>query len=178
MNPRNDFIRYVEDLARRHVQIAHEPGTDPHFFLELSYEQLMGNTQPNNTGWNLVLMGYETATDDNKHGRRVERIVFLFDVLKHVPRGDVEALQATYDEARAIGEQLLARMEHDQKNPCDADVSEGIVITYSLRMGSKRTMEVGPRWDHYYGYRFQLDLLQEMPFRPEPDPAHWRSLTP
>jgi hypothetical protein len=178
MDPRTDFFNYVEDLARRHVDIAHEPAVvgGKRFFLELDYEKLLGDTKPDNTGWNLVLMGYETSTDDNRHGRRVEKITFIFDILKHAPQGDPDALQAAYTEARIIGEELLARMEQDQKNPCDAELSEGIVVTYSLRMGSKRTTEVGPRYDNFYGYRFSVDLLQEMPFRPGATEGKWRTL--
>jgi hypothetical protein len=175
---RTDFFAYIEDLARRHVDIAHDPATKAtkRFYLELDYEKLLGDTAPNNTGWNLVLMGYETSTDDNRHGRRVERITFIFDILKHVKQGDPTALQATYNQARIIGEELLAHMEQQQKDPCTAVVSPDVLITYSLRMGTKRTTEVGPRWDHFFGYRFMADLLQEMPFRPTSAPDRWRLL--
>lgn len=177
MDPRADYINYIEDLARRFVPISHDPAGTKRFFLEVDYDKLMGDSKPDNTGaWNLVLMGYETATNDNKHGRRVEVVSFIFDILKHVPRGDAATLNAVYADARALGEEFLAMMEWQQKNPCDAEVSEGITIAYSLRMATKRTMEVGPRYDHFYGYRFLLDLMQEMDFRPEPNMENWRDI--
>lgn len=178
IDPRTAFFAYIEDLARRNVDIAHEPDVagGTRFFLELDYDKLLGDTKPNNTGWNLVLMGYETSTNDNRHGRRVERITFIFDIIRHVRKGDAIALQKSYTEARVIGEEYLAHMEQQQKNPCDAEVSEGIDVTYALQMGSKRTVEVGPRFDNFFGYRFSVDLLQEMPFRPGSTAAKWRSI--
>jgi len=180
MDPRSRFIQYIEDLARRSVDIAHEPNVKGgrRFFLELEHDRLLGATAPDNTGWNLVLMGYETATDDNRHGRRVEKITFIFDILRHVRQGDAAALHQAYSQARSIGEEFLIRMEEQQKEPCLAQVSDGIEVTYSLRMGTKRTVEVGPRFDHFFGYRFAIDLLQEMPFRPASDPHRWRIIDP
>lgn len=174
---RTQYIAYMEDLAKRHVAIQHTDGAR-RFFLELDYEKLMGDHVMDPDTWNMVVMGYETSMDDNSHGRRVERITCIFDVLKHVPQGETELLNATYNEARIIGEEVLAKMEWEQKNPCDAEVGAGIIITYSVRMGSKRTVEVGPRWDHFYGYRFSVDLLQETPFRPEPEVERWITPTP
>jgi hypothetical protein len=166
MNPRTLYIAFFEDLAKRHADIRHVAGSKAtqRFFLELDYGKLMGATEPSNLGWNLVLMGFETVMDDNRHGSRMEKVVCLFDVLKHVKAAaDGPMLQAVYDQAREIGEELLIRAREMQDNPCAAiaagHVSEDVEIPYSFRFGGKRTIEVGPRWDNFFGYRFQLDLL-------------------
>jgi len=175
MDPRTQYLNYMEDLAKRHADIAHVPGrTTGRYFLELDYEQLMGHTEPSNLGWNMVVMGFETAMDDNKHGGRVEKVVCIFDILKHVKaKGDPAELQATYTQAREIGEEILIRMREQQDNPCLADVSAGIVVPYSLQWGAKRTIEVGPRWDNFYGYRFSLDLLMDQGVKKKSTPAKW-----
>lgn len=177
MDPRNDFIAYIEDLARRHVDIAHDPTTEAgrRFFLETEYEKLLGGRKPDNTGFNLVLMGYETSMLDNRHGRRIENVQLIFDILKHVPQGDYDTLTTTQSQCRAIGEELLNRMKEQQDDPCNADVSDGIVVTYRLQWKSKRTIEVGPRFDHFYGYRFMADLYQDG-ISLASNPAKWRTL--
>lgn len=180
MNPRAVYIAFFEDLARRHADIAHSSASKntQRFFLELDYEKLMGATAPNNLGWNLVLMGYETNMNDNRHGSRMENVVCIFDVLKHVKAAaDGAALQAVYDQARDIGEELLIRAREMQDDPCaaiaDGHVSEDVEIPYSFRFNGKRTIEVGPRWDNFYGYRFSLDLLMEGGVKTESDPTKW-----
>jgi hypothetical protein len=176
MDPRTQYIAYMEDLAKRHADIAHNPASkaSTRFFLELDYEQLMGWTEPSNLGWNMVLMGFETVMDDNRHGGRVEKVVCLFDILKHVKRtDDPDELQATYTAAREIGEEILVRMREHQDNPCTADVSAGIVVPYSLQWAGKRTIEVGPRWDNYYGYRFNVDLLVDQGVKRASTPEKW-----
>lgn len=182
MNPRTLYIAFMEDLAKRHVDIAHDPAAKAttRFFLELDYEKLMGWNEPQNKGWNLVLMGFETAMDDNRHGRRVEKVVCIFDILKHHKGDDPVALQQLYDQARAIGEELLIRAREMQDNPCaaiaDGHVSEDIEIPYSFRWGGKRTIEVGPRWNNYFGYRFEMDLLVDAGVKAASDPDKWREL--
>lgn len=172
MDPRQPFIDYIEDLAKRHAAIAHS-ATNKRFFLELDYDKLLGDQRPDNTGWNLVLMGFETQQDDNKHARRVERVTFLFDILKHVPKGDPAALHAVYNDAREIGEELMIRFKEHTENPCDAAVSEGITVPYSLLWQTKRTIETGPRFDHFYGYRFSADVLLDQYLKKASDPNQW-----
>lgn len=160
MDPRTAFINYVEDLAKWNVDIRHTTAA-PRFFLELEYNKLHGpKEKPDNTGWNLVLMGFETITDDNRHGRAIEKVVMIFDILKHVSKAlTADEFTAQYSQAREIGEEVLCRFEEHTKDPCEAQVSDGITIPYSLVLGSKRTIEVGPRYDAFYGYRFIIDVL-------------------
>ena len=174
MDPRTQLIAYVEDLAKRNADIAHS-AANKRFFLELDYNVLMGQKQqPDNQGWNLVMMGFESAANDNFHGRRVERVSLILDVLKHVGKGvDEVALHALYTTAREIGEELLARFEEHTKNPCNAAVTAGIIVPYSLRLDTKKTIEVGPRWDNFHGYRFSVDVLMDAYVMKASDPAKW-----
>lgn len=179
MDQRTAYIGYWEELAKRNVDIQHRPASKAttHFFLELDYEKIMGYTEPNNLGWNLVLMGYETQMDDNHHGRQVEKVICIFDVLKHCKADDPALLQATYTQAREIGDELLARLKEHQKNPCDAfaddELTAGITIPYSTVWNSKRSMEVGPRWNNYFGYRFTVDILMDEFVKSASDNAKW-----
>jgi hypothetical protein len=183
MNPRTLYIAFMEDLAKRHVDIAHDPASKSttRFFLELDYEKLLGWNEPQNKGWNLVLMGFETQSDDNRHGRRVEKVSCIFDILKHSKGDDPVALQLLYDQAREIGEEVLIRAREMQDDPCSAidagQVSDGITIPYSFRMGTKRTIEVGPRWNNYFGYRFDIELMLDAGVKAASTGAKWRSLT-
>lgn len=175
MDSRTQFLAYMEDLAKRNSDIAHNRTTvaSRRFFLETSYEQLMGDTEPNNKGWNMVLMGYETAMRDPKPGHTVEAVVCIFDILKAATDTKENTLQGIYRNAREIGEEILARFKEHTKFPCDAEVSAGITVPYSLLMETKRTIEVGPRWTGYYGYRFSIDVLQDDFVKTASDPAKW-----
>lgn len=183
MDPRTQLITYLEELAARNVDIAHTPGAERgangrRFFLELSYDVLSGpDEKPDSTGWNLVMMGYESSMDDNKHGRRIERVPLIFDVIKHVSKANDEAaMQALYAEAREIGEELLIRFEEHTKNPCNAQISSSALVPYSLVLGTKRTIEIGPRYDAMHGYRFMVDVLMDSHVKQASDAAKWRAL--
>lgn len=173
VDPRTAYISYMEDLARRNADIHHVPGVTQRFFLELDYEVILGWEEPDNTGWNMVLMGYETSSDDNRHGRRIEKVACIFDILKYCKADDRAALQAVYRDARLIGEEILAHMKEHCDDPCSAVVSAGIIVPYAVKMGSKKTIEVGPRWDNYFGYRFSVDVLQDAEVQKPSDPAKW-----
>lgn len=177
MDPRTQYIAYFEDLAKRNVDIAHTPAVKggTRFFLELNYEKLMGWNEPQNTGWNLVLMGYETKMHDNQRARRVEKVVCVFDILKHCKTDDATALQLVYTTARQIGEELLLRFKEHTENPCAAAVSSGIVVPYALDWNSKQTIEVGPRWNDYFGYRFSVDVMMDEYVMKASDAAKWRT---
>lgn len=175
-DPRTAYIAYMEDLARRNADIQHVPGTAIHFFLELNYEAILGWEEPDNTGWNMVLMGYETSSDDNRHGRRIEKVACIFDVLKYCKADDAVALQEVYKQARLIGEEVLARMKEHCDDPCNADISTGITVPYNVLLGTKKTIEVGPRWDNYFGYRFSVDVLQDEQVMQHSTPAKWLTI--
>jgi hypothetical protein len=174
---RTPYISYFEDLARRHAQIAHDPATESahRFFLELDYGKLLGGS-PNNTSWNMVLMGYETDGIDNKHGERYERVTCVFDILKHVPDHDIENLQLTYAQARVIGREILDQCQYHIDHCEDRVLSEGIEPPYSIDWNSLRTIEVGPRYEDLFGYRFIVNILQETERIRVPQEDRWRSL--
>lgn len=187
MDPRTQLITYMEEMAARNVDIAHTLGAERgangrRFYLELSYDVLSGpDEKPDSTGWNLVMMGYESSMDDNKHGRRIERVPLIFDVIKHVSKVvDEVAMQALYAEAREIGEELLMRFEEHTKNPCAAfdagAISSDALVPYSLVLGSKRTIEIGPRYDAMHGYRFMVDVLMDAGVKKASTPSKWRTL--
>lgn len=187
MDPRTQLTTYLEELAARNQDIAHTPGAarganGRRFFLELSYEVLSGaDEKPDSNGWNLVMMGFESNMDDNRHGRRIERVPLIFDVIRHVARADDEAaMQALYAEAREIGEEILIRFKEHTESPCAAEengeVSDDALVPYALVWGSKRTIEVGPRYDAMHGYRFMIDVLMDAHVKQASTPAKWRAL--
>lgn len=178
MTPRDQYIGYFRDLAMRHADIAHDPNdaTKCRFYLELDYNNILGWTEPNNKGWNLVLMGYETNGWDNKHGRKVEKVTCVFDILKYAKAEDPAAQQAIYNQARDIGEELLVRFAEHTKNPCNADVSAGVVVPYAVDFQNKQTIEVGPRWNNYFGYRFSVNVLMDAYVKTASDPDKWLTL--
>jgi hypothetical protein len=181
MDPREQLITYMAEMAKRNADIAHNPATaaTTRFFLELNYNKLQGpNEKPNNTGWNLVLMGYESSADDNKHGRTIERVPMVFDILKHVSKSMTDAqFTAHFTAARLIGEELIVRIMEQCKNPCAAfdagHISAASLVPYNILQGSKKTIEVGPRYDEFYGYRFAVDVLQDVGVKQASDPAKW-----
>lgn len=187
MDPREQLITYVEEMARRNADIAHDPTTaaTTRFFLELNYDKLQGaNEKPNNTGWNLVMMGYETSASDNAHGskeRIMEKASLIFDILKHFPKSSTHAqFTAHFTKAREIGEELIIRFLEQCKDPCAAftagEISAAALVPYSILRGTKKAIEVGPRFDEFYGYRFAVDVLQDVGVKQASDPAKWTPL--
>lgn len=172
MDTRNNYLAYMEELAKRHVDIAHNPAdrSSTRFFLELDYEHLVGADKPNNKGWNMVVMGYESELHD-RGGRLEDHVVCLFDVIKHVPTGSKPPeLQAVYSQAREIGMEILMQMEAHRLNPCAAQLSDGVEVPYHFQLDGTKTIEVGPRFDGFYGYRFLSTIrMDNVPRVPNPD---------
>jgi len=183
MNPRAQLYLFYEDIAKRNVDVAHTP-TDAdgtRFFLEQEYNLIQGGGQLQNLGWNMLVEGYDGRDDDNRHSSNPLYVRGAFSILTHCEREDSAAHTAAYNAAFLIGWEILNHMDHVCQNRANAVsddlLSAGINIPSHIIRKSIEFLDVGPRFDQYYGMRFQFDLRQHCDLSIERDPDKWRSLT-
>lgn len=164
MNPREQYIALFEDLAKRHVDINHQPAVanGGRFFVEPDYNVIQGGAKLYNAGWNLILEGFDGKVDDNRHGGTPILEKVGFSVLKHCKREDSAAQAAAYKDGWAIGWELLNHLRAVCANRHNAVannwISAGVNIPQHIVTGSIQFLDVGPRFDQYYGQRFSVDM--------------------
>ena len=179
MNPRSALIAYFRDLAAWNTDIGHTTAA-PHFFQGTEYQAIIGKvSKPQNAGWNLIFAGYITKGRDNGTAHWVDTALVVFQVIKQVPRNasDTDDLGAVYDAAYLIGEEIIRRIHQHVKDPCSAEVSDGITVPYHIDINSKRATEVGPLFDNFHGYEFAVDIQMAETSPRAIDPTKWSDPT-
>lgn len=182
MNPRSEYIALFEDLAKRNVDINHRPAepNGSRFFVEVDFGVLMGGTKLFNTGWNLLVEGFDGRVDDNRHGSRPIYEKVGFSVMKHCKREDLAAQAAAYRDAWAIGWELLNHLRTicEQRGTAvdDGLISAGINIPLHILDGTISFLDVGPRFDQFYGQRFAFDMRMFCSLSYSRTPDRWQSI--
>lgn len=182
MTPRQNFFAYFEDLAKRNVAINHRPASEStrRFFVENAEDTLLGASVPNNTGWNLVLLPFHGRIKDNGATYRPILPRLVFQVLKHVPQQDQDSLHAVFNEAFDIGSELILRIrKHAEQCNLGGDaaithLSAGIDHPRNIDLTNVGFDEVGPRFDNFFGYVFQAELILDKNVAMEPDDDNWQ----
>jgi len=185
MTPRENYVAYFKDLARRNVDIAHElsPDSARRFWVEGDEDVTPLNNAGANTGWNLLLMPFHGGAADKAKGGNLGLVPrAVFQVLKHCQPQDEAAIDAAINQAWTIAWELITKIEEHVElcimgqDVAITDLSAGIAHPRNIDRGSIRYAEVGPRFDHFYGYEFSVDLLIDRDVPATPNPAKWRSI--
>ena len=183
MNPREHYFTLFEDLAKRNVDVAHATTTEDErrFFIEQEYNVIQAGGQLHNAGWNMLLEGYDGKVDDNGAGSTPLLLRTAFSILKHAEREDSAAHTAAYNGAWAIGWEILLHLRAVCENRAQAVandwISAGVNIPSHVIGASIEFLDVGPRFDYFFGVRFSFDIRQHCDLPSARDPVKWRSLS-
>lgn len=113
----SDLISYFEGLARRHKSILHTD-SEKHFFRFEIDEILAGINNPDVHYPMLIMEGYMFDYTDNRSDNIQKNRRGAFVLLDHVnDMSDYAAVHQKWDALEIIGDQLLARMKTDKRNP-------------------------------------------------------------
>ncbi len=178
MSARQDLINYFVDLAKRNVAINHTTAAR-RMWLETEAQTMVGTgiVSPDNKDWNMVFGGYVTRGTDNAHGFQCTVAKVVFQVLKHAPKdAAVSALNVLYNDAHALGKAIINQIDAHTKGHCAAVLSTGVKPPYKIDLNTVQAMEIGPRWDGFYGYEFALNIWQQNDAQEDVVSGEWQLL--
>ena len=117
MSSFSDLVTYFENLARRHKSILHTD-QEKHFFRFEIEEVLAGINRTDTVYPLLVLEGYNFEYTDNKSDNILKNrnIAFiLLDVVHDIT--DATEIHDVWNRMESIGDDILARLKADKRNP-------------------------------------------------------------
>lgn len=119
----SDLITYFESIAAKHTAILHTE-QEKHFFRFEIDEVLAGFNRQDVNFPMLILEGYSLDYTDNRSDNILKNRRGYFVLLDHIPdSSDYAAVHQVWDALEVIGDDILARMKADKRNPLTPVVS-------------------------------------------------------
>ena len=113
----SDLVTYFENLAKKHKAILHSE-EERHFFRFEIDEVLAGINRSDVNYPMLILEGYSFDYTDNKSDNLLKNREGAFVLLDHVPDStDFMAIHEIWDALEVIGDDILAKIRADKRNP-------------------------------------------------------------
>lgn len=132
-----DLISYFENLARRHKSIAHTDN-EKHFF-RMELDEVLGGINRTDVAFPLLILeGYSFDYTDNRSDNLMKHRRGAFMLIDHLSdRSDYDRMHQIWEEMEAIGDDILARIRADKRNPLTpavrdfdfANVEAGLVMS-------------------------------------------------
>jgi hypothetical protein len=160
----SDLISYFEGIARRHTGILHTD-SEKHFFRFEIDEVLAGINRTDVNYPMLILEGYMFDYTDNRSDNIMKNRRGAFVLLDHVDdMSDYAAVHQKWDALEITGDEILAKMKADKRNPLTpvvrsfdfASVEARLImnelgsdagIRYTFAISSAATTDVDPeKW--------------------------------
>jgi len=112
-----DLISYFENLARRHKSIAHTD-SEKHFF-RMELDEVLGGINRTDVAFPmLILEGYSFDYTDNRSDNLLKNRRGAFMLIDHLSdRSDYDRMHQIWEKMESIGDDLLARIRADKRNP-------------------------------------------------------------
>ena len=113
----SDLITYFQNIATKHKSIGHK-STEKHFFRMEIDEVLAGINRTDVNYPMLILEGYAFDFNDNKSDNILKNRRGAFILMDHVADiSDYDAIHQKWDQLEVIGDEILARIKSDKRNP-------------------------------------------------------------
>lgn len=165
-----NFFTYFEDIAKKHVDIAHIDNTAGNKALFIvpsindAFEFISNSTQPlPETTALLIQEGYEGNVLETNSNNEIDRQFYQFWVIQHSPGDDANARRAVFNNCKAIYRQIKARMRIDKVN--------NVKGLYFLDINSFTYTQVPPIADNYMG--IAVTFMVAEPDGSTIDPNKW-----
>ena len=160
----SDLVNYFEGLARRHKSILH---TDQkkHFFRFEIDEVLAGINDPDANYPMLIMEGYMFDYTDNHSDNILKNRRGAFVLLDHVDDiSDYNEVHGRWDALEIIGDQILAKIKADKRNPLTP-----VVRSFNLASVEARLIQNELGSDAGIRYTFAISS----PAPTDVDPDEW-----
>jgi len=113
----SDLITYFENIARNHIEIRHSE-TEKHFFRMELDEVLAGVNRTDVNYPMLILEGYGFNFTDNRSDNILKNREGAFILMGYVNDiSDYNAIHQQWDYLEEIGDDILAKIKSDKRNP-------------------------------------------------------------
>ena len=119
----SDLITYFETLAIKHKSIGHSD-TEKHFF-RMEIDEVLGGINRTDANYKmLILEGYSFDYTDNKSDNILKNRRGYFILLDHISDvSDFYTIHQKWDELEKIGDDIMAKIKADKRNPLTPVVS-------------------------------------------------------
>lgn len=146
------FVAYCQQLAAEHTLIRHT-GDEKHFFRYELEEVLTGLQNMRYPAF--ILEGYRFAFKDAKSDNPIKIRSGAFILLEHVSDpGDFNRVHEVWDQLEEIGDDILARIKSDKRNP--------LAPIYGFDIENVTATLIQNELDNNYGIRFLFDIDCQM----------------
>lgn len=153
------LVAYFKTLAVKHKEIQHSE-SNKHFYRFEVDEVLSGINGINYPA--LILEGYRFSFQDQKSDNPVKKREGAFMLLDHVgDPGNYNLIHETWDRLEEIGDDILAKIKADKRNPAspvrDFDIESVSGQLVATEMGN----HYGVRFTFSVDCRFSFDVNPE-----------------
>mgnify|MGYP001765790163 CR=1 FL=1 len=163
----SDLVTYFETLARQHKSIGHSD-QEKHFFRFEIEEVLAGINRTDSEYPMLVLEGYNFDYTDNKSDNILKNRNMAFDLLDVVKDiTDYSEIHDVWNRMEAIGDDILARVKADKRNPQTPVVSD-------FSFASVQAIPIINETGNNAGIRYTFSLVSPAPA--DVDPEKWSDI--
>lgn len=162
----SDYTAYFENLATKHVTVAHSPQAKSFFYIANPYELTAIEDHLRNLTKKVVIMldAPGRVVDDSASNNYVEKLECQFTVLKK--ENDRKKQVIARDEVLPIAEDFIVKIKKDQ--------SAGLLFGNRLnrmKIANVKVEPVGPMLLEWYGHTVIVTL--SCPFALQENSGNW-----
>lgn len=170
----SEYVDYFRTCAINHKVIAHNPPTVNSFY-RMDIEEVLNGLRAKLASTSLILenpeLFYDDLLSDNK--RKIWRGAYL--IVKQAKKNDFDDETQVLSDTLTIGEEVLSKLFNDsQKHRKNNTYTPAIGTFHPERV---RIQKVGPLFDNYYGWRFEIEFNQAANRSLRLDATKWNSET-
>lgn len=169
-----EYVNYFKTAAINHKVIAHNPPTVNSFY-RMDIEEVLNGLRTKLSSVSLILENPEVYTEDmlSDNRRKLWRGAFL--IIKQAKRNDFDDEALVLNDTMEIGEEVLSKMVNDaQKYRSNKSYTPAIGGFDPNRV---RYQKIGPIFDNYYGWRFEIEFNQPHKNGLRLDASKWNNET-
>lgn len=167
----SQYESYFKTLAEQFALIGHTEESQR--FATMDIDDIL-SAQRGELDFNNYVMILENPEGgmDFKHDRILDENFGAFHILHTVNRGNPAEKRTVMDTAKAIGAEVIARIQFEKiaRHKGNTDIPR--MVSY-FDLGQVKYQKVGPIFAECYGWRFEFNLGEEAPINTIYNPANW-----
>ena len=160
------YEAYMENLATQYLPIRHSATTKrfTRYNVVEVFTELRSSLDLSH--FCLMLESFEGQLQDNASSALFDQQTGAFMVLRKVELDNYPAEAETLDLAKAMGLELIYKINQDSRKPGNA--------IRAFELSSVKYFKVGPVFDNAYGFRFEFSFYDQL--SPVLNPANWATV--
>lgn len=167
----SSYESYFKTLAEQFSLIAHTEES-PRFAI-MDIDDILG-AQRGELDFNHYVMILENPEGgmNFKHDRILDENYGAFHILSTVNRGDPAQKRTVMDTTKAIGSEIIARIQLEKIARMKGNTDIPRMVGY-FDLAQVKYQKVGPIFSDCFGWRFEINLGEEAPITSMYNPDNW-----